>query len=268
MNNAVNKEQSSITKPVYIASCSFGKDSIATILLAMLHNEPLDRIVSVEVMFDNKRGISGEDPEHIQWVKEIAIPRLKELTGIDTDIVRNEKDDYLTEFFKKRGEKTKYPERIGKYQGFLLGGFCRMNSIGKMTPMRRYWRQFNSNYISYVGIAADEPERLARLTNKSVSLLAKYGYTERMAFELCKKYDLLSPNYANSSRGGCWFCPNNNVSGFCELRRKNPELWEELRKLSHVQNTISDKFCYDDTFETMEKKMNFWERQQIIKFEL
>lgn len=268
MNNAVNKEQSSIIKPVYIASCSFGKDSIATILLAMLHNEPLDRIVSVEVMFDNKRGISGEDPEHIQWVKEIAIPRLKELTGIDTDIVRNEKDDYLTEFFKKRGEKTKYPERIGKYQGFLLGGFCRMNSIGKMTPMRRYWRQFNSNYISYVGIAADEPERLARLTNKSVSLLAKYGYTERMAFELCKKYDLLSPNYANSSRGGCWFCPNNKVSGFCELRRKNPELWEELRKLSRVQNTISDKFCYDDTFETMEKKMNFRERQQIIKFEL
>lgn len=268
MNNAVNKEQSNMTKPVYIASCSFGKDSIATILLAMLHNEPLDRIVSVEVMFDNKRGISGEDPEHIQWVKEIAIPRLKELTGIDTDIVRNEKDDYLTEFFKKRGEKTKYPERIGKYQGFLLGGFCRMNSIGKMTPMRRYWRQFNGNYISYVGIAVDEPERLARLSNKSISLLAKYGYTERMAFELCKKYDLLSPNYLNSSRGGCWFCPNNKVSGFCELRRKNPELWEELRKLSHVQNTISDKFCYDDTFETMEKKMNFRERQQIIKFEL
>ena len=90
-------------RPTYIASCSFGKDSIATILLAMLHNEPLDRIVSVEVMFDNARGISGEDPEHIQWVKEFAIPRLKELTGIDTDLIRNEKDDYLTEFFKKRG---------------------------------------------------------------------------------------------------------------------------------------------------------------------
>ena len=29
----------------YIASCSFGKDSIATILLAREHNEPLDEIV-------------------------------------------------------------------------------------------------------------------------------------------------------------------------------------------------------------------------------
>lgn len=256
-------------KPTYIASCSFGKDSIATILLAMLHHEPLDRIVSVEVMFDNARGISGEDPEHIQWVKEVAIPRIKELTGIDTDLIRNEKGDYITEFFKKRGNKTKHPERIGKYQGFLLGGFCRMNTIGKMTPMRRYWRQFGKNYVSYVGIAIDEPERLARLKGNSVSLLAKYGYTERMAFDLCKQYDLLSPNYATSSRGGCWFCPNNKVNGFCHLRQHNPELWEELRKLSEVKGTISDKFCYDDTFATMERKMDMYEwniKRQLTLF--
>ena len=42
---------------LYIASCSFGKDSIATILLALEHNEPLDRVVFAEVMFDHERGI-------------------------------------------------------------------------------------------------------------------------------------------------------------------------------------------------------------------
>ena len=128
-----------------------------------------------------------------------------------------------------------------------------------MTPMRRYWRQFGKNYVSYVGIAIDEPERLARLKGNSVSLLAKYGYTERMAFDLCKQYDLLSPNYTTSSRGGCWFCPNNKVTGFCHLRQHNPELWEELRKLSEVKGTISDKFCYEDTFATMERKMDMYE---------
>ena len=56
-------------KPIYIASCSFGKDSIATILLALENNEPLDRVVFAVVMFDNKRGISGEIPEHIEWVR-------------------------------------------------------------------------------------------------------------------------------------------------------------------------------------------------------
>lgn len=37
----------------YIASCSFGKDSLATIILAYLHNEPLDEVVYARVMFDS-----------------------------------------------------------------------------------------------------------------------------------------------------------------------------------------------------------------------
>lgn len=53
-------------RPTYIASCSFGKDSLATILLALEHNEPLDRAVFCEVMFDHERGISGELPELIE----------------------------------------------------------------------------------------------------------------------------------------------------------------------------------------------------------
>ncbi len=56
----------------YIASCSFGKDSVATILLAREHNEPLDEIVYCEVMFDKE--ISGELPEHRDFIYNKAIP--------------------------------------------------------------------------------------------------------------------------------------------------------------------------------------------------
>lgn len=80
-----------ITKPIYVASCSFGKDSIATILLALKHNEPLDRVVFSEVMFDNKRGISGEIPEHIKWIYDTAIPKLNSM-GVHVDVVRSERD--------------------------------------------------------------------------------------------------------------------------------------------------------------------------------
>ncbi len=62
------------TTPIYIASCSFGKDSMATILLALENGEPLDRVVFVEVMFDHKRNISAEDPEHIEWVHKVPSP--------------------------------------------------------------------------------------------------------------------------------------------------------------------------------------------------
>lgn len=86
-------------RPLYIASCSFGKDSIATILLALEHNEPLDRAVFVEVMFDNERGISGEIPEHIEWVYSTAIPTL-EAMGVKVDVVRSE-NDYIGCFFSQ-----------------------------------------------------------------------------------------------------------------------------------------------------------------------
>ena len=60
----------------YIASCSFGKDSIATVILAKEHEEPLDEIVYCEVMFDKE--ISGEHPEHRDFIYNVAIPKFKE----------------------------------------------------------------------------------------------------------------------------------------------------------------------------------------------
>ena len=47
-----------MTRPKYVASCSGGKDSVATLLLAAQHNEPLDEAVFSEVMFD--KDTSGE----------------------------------------------------------------------------------------------------------------------------------------------------------------------------------------------------------------
>ena len=59
----------------HIASVSFGKDSLATILLAKEYGEPLDEAVYCEVMFD--KDISGEVPEHRDFIYETAIPKLE-----------------------------------------------------------------------------------------------------------------------------------------------------------------------------------------------
>lgn len=76
---------------IHICSWSGGKDSMATILLALEHNEPLDRVVFAEVMFDHEKGISGEIPEHIEWIYNVAIPKLSEM-GVKVDVVRAKKD--------------------------------------------------------------------------------------------------------------------------------------------------------------------------------
>lgn len=102
----------------HIASCSFGKDSIATILLAIENNEPLDGAVFSEVMFDLARNISGENPEHIEWIYTVAIPKLAAL-GCPVEVVRADRD-YVS-YFSKIINKGK---RKGQAIGFPIGGMC------------------------------------------------------------------------------------------------------------------------------------------------
>lgn len=214
-----------VKERMYICSCSFGKDSIATILLALEHNEPLDRVVFCEVMFDNDRGISGEMPEHIEWVYNVAMPKLESM-GVKVDIVRGEMD-YMDNFFREH----KSGDRMGKRLGFPMGSRCVIQNQCKIRPMKRFLHQFIKDYkiVTYLGIAIDEPERLKRLdSEKEISLLEKYGYTEQMCMDLCREYGLLSPIYENGVRNGCWFCPNSRITSMARLKVKHPELWGEL----------------------------------------
>ena len=233
----------------YIASCSFGKDSIATVILAHLHNEPLDLIVFSEVMFDEN--ISGEHPLHIDFIYNKAIPTF-ESWGYEVKVLRSNKT-YLDCFFNICGERAK-PERIGKYRGFPIAFKCKINSDCKVGPIKKFFKGLDC--IQYVGIAADEPERLKRLENtNNISLLAKYNYTEQRAFELCQEYDLISPVYQLSNRQGCWFCPNARERVCVWLKENKPHYWERLRELSQTPNLVTYKFNRTETFEELDKRL-------------
>lgn len=250
---------------MYIASCSFGKDSIATILLALENNEPLDRVVFSEVMFDHEKGISGEIPEHIEWVYSTAIPKLEEM-GVKVDVVRAKKD--YKYFFVNAVGGGKYK---GKLYGFPIGGMCVINRECKIKPIHDYYKSYGGyDIVQYVGIAKDEPKRLARLKGNKVSLLDKYDYTEAMAYEMCKKADLLSPIYENGTRGGCWFCMNSKLPQFIRMRRNYPEVWEQLRELSKTPNLCSYGFKYGKTMEQVEMEMDLkeWNEKQPKLFDI
>lgn len=98
----------------HIASCSFGKDSLASILLAVEHNEPLDEAVYCEVMFDKK--ISGEIPEHQEFIYNKAIPTLEKY-GIKTVILSSDWTymDHFNFVITKGNRK-------GKIRGFPMCG--------------------------------------------------------------------------------------------------------------------------------------------------
>ena len=87
------------------------------------------------------------------------------------------------------------------------------------------------NIVQYLGIAADEPERIRRHTVPGKILpLVDIGWDEAYCRKWCEENDLLSPIYTTSTRGGCWFCHNQGVDQLRLLRNNYPELWQLLLK--------------------------------------
>lgn len=253
--------------PEYIASFSGGKDSMATIILAHEHNEPLDLIIFSEVMFDENT--SGELPEHINFIKERCIP-LFESWGYRVEIL-HANTNYM-ELFNHIITRSKEEDRNGKRQGFPMAGKCVINDRCKVKPIKDFFKGKDpDSVVQYIGIACDEPKRLERLKDKRpvrISLLEKYGYTEEMAFELCKKYNLLSPIYDFAPRGGCWFCPNARYFELKHLRTYHKTLWDRLLALEQEENIVGDKWN-TLTGRTMadNEEMFAWEDAQTTIFD-
>ncbi len=224
-----------------IASCSFGKDSLATILLAKEHGEPLDEAVYCEVMFD--KSISGEVPEHRDFIYGRAIPALERM-GVRVVILRSEKT-YVDLF---TGRITRGPKR-GMVRSFPICGRCAVQRDCKIRPIKRYQRTLPPSTVQYLGIAQDEQERLLRLEGgRQISLLDKYNFTEQDAKELCEKAGLLSPVYEFTDRGGCWFCPNAKRGELRHLYDHHPDLWARMLELQALPGKVTEKFNHTQKF--------------------
>lgn len=249
----------------YIASFSGGKDSTATIILAHEHNEPLDKIIFSEVMFD--KNISGELPEHIDFILNKCKP-LFEGWGYEVKILHSEYT-YM-DCFNHITTRSRKPERNGKRNGFPMAGRCIINDRCKIKPIKDFIKTKDPKQITqYLGIAIDEPKRLERLKDEKtirISLLEKYRYTEKMAYELCEKYNLLSPTYDFAPRGGCWFCPNARYCELKHLRTYHRDLWQKLLDLEkepdligNIWNTLQKRSMADN-----EEKFRLEDAQMTI----
>lgn len=191
-------------------------------------------------MFDNSRNISGEIPEHKEFIYKRAIPQF-EKWGYKVYILRAE-IDFKGCFFHKI-TRSKVEGRNGKYVGFPLVGKCIVNRDCKLKPIHKFMKENNlEEACTYIGIASDEKKRLESLGKGKISLLDKYGYTEEMAKALCDKYNLLSPIYQYTKRNGCFFCPNASEKELYKLYKENPLLWGELLEMSRNKDLASPFF--------------------------
>lgn len=209
----------------YIASCSGGRDSVATLIVAKIHGEPLDEVVYCEVMFDQET--SGEVPEHRGFIYETLKPWVERELQVPFVIVRSKKT-YVDCF----GHRISKGPAVGKIHGFAIPGMCLINRDCKIPPIRAYWKSKGQDVTQYIGIEWEEEKRLARLApEREISLLEKYRITRKRATELCHEYGLYSPTYEVGKRNGCWFCPNCQDDEWARLIYKHEELFEKLLDL-------------------------------------
>jgi len=232
-------------KTKYVLSLSFGKDSLALLLEIIRQKLPLDYVVFCDIKFT--KDISGEHPLMNEWIKKFAENKVNNLlyeSGYECFVQHiTYKKTFCEQFYtaKLRGK------HIGDKYGFpyVVSAWC--NSRLKLEPIRNFISKLiKQNYCvyEYIGIALDEQKRLERYktlekNNHKYITLADFNITEIQAMELVKQYDLLSPKYQKSFRGGCWFCPKQCMWDLYCLWNDYPDYFNYLEQMeSDSHNTF------------------------------
>ena len=253
-------------KKTYVVNMSGGKDSCATTILTKIKNEPVDFAIYSEIMFDKEKGISAEHPEHIRFIRETLEPKLNEM-GIPLITVRAEKD--FKDMFLQIIKNSKTPERNGMHRGFPMTMACHIKQELKIKPILDFYANHKElgEVFQYVGIAADEKERLAPIKNDihKISLLAKYGYSEADALALAMEWGLRSPIYDKFKRNGCWFCPNSALCEFRSVYNDHPDLWKELEELAETENVFARNITVGTSVRDLSHRF-YWENAQMDLF--
>lgn len=243
-----------------VALTSFGKDSFAQILVGLKHGVHIDVALYARVMFDEQ--ISGEIPEHEEFIQEKAIPFLKR-EGIEFVTVQAENKTYTSLFNRVIGSG----EYAGRLWAWPLCGRCYINRDLKARPMARYKRcnWAGLDVTQFAGIAKNEENRLARMGNyKARSLLAEFGYDESECYDICRRNNLLSPCYEFTGRNGCFFCPNAKRKELRHLYDNHPELWGRLMDLQALPNKSTELFNRSETFYDINDEFDLDDRQISI----
>lgn len=224
----------------YIASCSFGKDSLAMLLMIIERGLPLDEVIFYD---------TGMEFSAIYSIRDRILPILEEQSVKYTEL--HPEHPFIYDMLER-------PRKNGRPGWSWCGGRRRWGSGEKIRTIDKYATRNGRNCIEYVGIAADEPKRLERLTGNKVAPLAYWGITEADALAYCYKkgffweengirlYDVLD-------RVSCWCCANKNLKELRNIRAFLPEYWDRLKELqskttSPMKGPGKSVFDLDDRF--------------------
>lgn len=210
----------------YIASVSFGKDSLAMLLRLLEEKYPLDEVVYFDI---------GVEFDSIRANAERITPILT-ACGVQMTVLKP-KDEFLYTMTEKPVKK-----RNGTCQkGYKwCGGNCRWGTTLKLDAIAENYKKYGDEAIvEYVGVAADERHRINRQRNGNrvkIYPLVEWEMSEKDCLDYCyshgwhwnengyELYDLLD-------RLSCWCCRNKNLQELRNIYHYLPEVWQKLKDL-------------------------------------
>jgi len=199
----------------HIVSFSGGKDSSAMLIRMVEEGYRIDDIVFIKVMATAT--IGAELPEMYEYIEKMEDYIHRKITVVPSIL-------NFDEVFHRKHISGDY---AGQIYGFpiLIGSWC--NSRLKINTIVQQQKLYGE-HIQYIGIAADEPERLIRLKPHCRAPLADWGMTENDCVSFLKGRDMLNPLYKKHRRLGCWFCVKQNLDSLRVLRHDYPEYWNMM----------------------------------------
>ena len=203
----------------YIASVSFGKDSLAMLLRLIEEKKPLDEVIFYDTVMEF---------DAIYKIRDKVKKLLKEKNIKYTEL--KPKNSFLYDMFE-REVKSKNGTTHKGYS--WCGGVCRWGTSMKLQALDSYSKD---NYI-YVGIASDEKRRIERQKNpRKLMPLVEWNMNEKDCLEYChsRGYYWVEDKtelYQILGRVSCWCCKNKNLKELNNYYRFLPKYWEKLKEL-------------------------------------
>ena len=203
----------------HIVSFSGGKDSTAMLLRMLEENWVIDDIIFCDTGKDFPQMI-----EHINKVETYIYSKYgRKITKLKSD---KSFDYYMFEHIKTRG-KNKGKKGYG--WATMRCRWC--TTLLKTRVVDSYLSKIgksNEDYVEYIGIAADETNRIG----DKIYPLVEWGMTESDCLKYCyeRGFDW-GGLYEHFDRLSCWCCPLKNQKELKILYKYYPELWQELKEM-------------------------------------
>lgn len=228
-------------KNKYIASVSFGKDSLAMLLMLIEKQYPLDEVVFYD---------TGMEFKCIYNIRNQILPLLEKHNIKYIEL--KPKQPFLYTMFEK-------PVNVGKeneHKGYSwCGGVCRWGTTEKLKAIAEY----SKGSYEYIGIAADEIKRIQKeRTSNKLMPLVEWHMTEKDCLKYCYSngYYWIEDGielYEILDRVSCWCCANKNLKELKNYYLYLPQYWQKLKDL---QSKTKRKFKKNYSITELEIKFN------------